>query len=64
MEFDICIKVTIYVSILTIYKVRVVMQRGHVGTILTSLQSRALTMLPKHNILNNITYFPNQRYLS
>jgi hypothetical protein len=29
-----------------------VMQRGHAGTTLTSLQSRALTMLPKHNNLN------------
>jgi hypothetical protein len=32
------------------------MQRGHVGTILTSLQPRALTMLPKTNILNNSVY--------
>jgi hypothetical protein len=47
-----CIVVTIYVTILTIYKTRVVMQRGHAGTILTSLQSRVLTMLPKHNNLN------------
>jgi hypothetical protein len=48
------IVVTIYVTILTIYKTRMVMQRGHAGTTLTSLQSRALTMLPKHNNLNNI----------
>jgi hypothetical protein len=37
VEFNICIKVTIYVSILTIYKSSVVMQRGYAGTILTSL---------------------------
>jgi hypothetical protein len=30
------------------------MQRGHAGTTLTSLQSRVLTMLPKHNILNTV----------
>jgi uncharacterized protein YxjI len=38
--------------LLTIYKTRVVMQRDYIGTILTSLQSRMLTMLPKYNILN------------
>jgi hypothetical protein len=48
------IVVTIYVTILTIYKPRVVMQRGHAGTTLMSLQSRALTMLPKHNNLNTL----------
>jgi hypothetical protein len=46
------IVVTIYVTILTIYKTRMVMQRGTAGTTLTSLQSRALTMLPKYNNLN------------
>jgi hypothetical protein len=46
------IVVTIYVTILTIYKTRMVMQHGHAGTTPTSLQSRALTMLPKHNKLN------------
>jgi hypothetical protein len=30
------------------------MQRSHAGTTLTFLQPRALTMLPKHNILNII----------
>jgi hypothetical protein len=33
------------------------MQRGHAGTTLTFLQPRALTMLPKHNILN--MYYKN-----
>jgi hypothetical protein len=44
--------VTIYVIILTIYKTCIVMQRGHAGTTLMSLQSCVLTMLPKHNNLN------------
>jgi hypothetical protein len=48
-----CIVVTIYVTILTIYKTRVQIQRGHAGTTLSFLQSPALTMLPKYNNLNN-----------
>jgi hypothetical protein len=33
------------------------MQRSHAGTTLTSLQSQALTMLPKHNNLNSFIVF-------
>jgi hypothetical protein len=51
------IVVTIYVTILTIYKTRVVMQRGHARTTLTSPRSRAPTMLHKHNILNKYHIF-------
>jgi hypothetical protein len=48
------IVITIYLIILTIYKTRMVMQCGHARTTLTSLQSRALTMLSKHNNLNKM----------
>jgi hypothetical protein len=56
------IVVTFYVTILTIYKTRMVMQRGHAGATLTSLQSRALTMLPKHNNLNTYVVLSSYAY--
>jgi hypothetical protein len=58
------IVVSIYVTFLTIYKTRLVMQRGHAGTTLTSLQSRARTMLPKHNNLNTCFSFVHIAFMA